>query len=73
MPLSSSTIHVPFGWSIFPSDNFFTCALIGSHGSYNWSRNAMSNNETLATALDKDFVKKFADEFMFLYNAHKHD
>ena len=31
MPLSSSTIHVPFGWSIFPSDNFFTCALIGSH------------------------------------------
>ena len=43
------------------------------HGSYNWSRNAMSNNETLATALDKDFVKKFADEFMFLYNAHKHD
>ena len=43
------------------------------HGPYNWSRNAMSNNETLATALDKDFVKKFADEFMFLYNAHKHD
>lgn len=43
------------------------------HGSYNWSRNAMSSNETLATALDKDFVKKFADEFMFLYNAHKHD
>lgn len=26
------------------------------HGSYNWNRNAMSNNETLATALDKDFV-----------------
>ena len=22
---------------------------------------------------NKDFVKKFADEFMFLYNAHKHD
>ena len=43
------------------------------HGSYNWSKNAMSNNETLATALNKDFVKKFADEFMFLYNAHKHD
>ena len=33
----------------------------------------MSNNETLATPLDNDFVKKFADEFMFLYNAHKHD
>ncbi len=41
------------------------------HGSYNWSINAMSNSETLATALDKDFVKKFADEFMSLYNAHK--
>lgn len=41
------------------------------HGSYNWSKNAMSNSETLATALDKDFVKKFADEFMSLYNEHK--
>lgn len=41
------------------------------HGSYNWSKNAMSNDETLATALDKDFVKKFADEFMSLYNEHQ--
>lgn len=41
------------------------------HGSYNWSKNAMENEETLATALDKDFVKKFADEFMSLHNEHK--
>lgn len=37
------------------------------HGSYNWSKNARNNNETLATALDRDFVRKFADEFMKLY------
>lgn len=37
------------------------------HGSYNWSKNARGNDETLATALDRDFVKKFADEFMRLY------
>lgn len=37
------------------------------HGSYNWSKNATNNDETLATALDKDFVKKFADEFLRLY------
>lgn len=37
------------------------------HGSYNWSKNAINNDETLATALDRDFVKKFADEFLLLY------
>lgn len=37
------------------------------HGSYNWSFNATGNVETLATALDKDFVNKFADEFVKLY------
>jgi phosphatidylserine/phosphatidylglycerophosphate/cardiolipin synthase-like enzyme len=37
------------------------------HGSFNWSRNARDNDETLATALDRDFVRKFADEFMRLY------
>jgi len=37
------------------------------HGSYNWSKNATGNVETLATALDRDFVKKFANEFMRLY------
>ncbi|MFW5669674.1 MAG: phospholipase D-like domain-containing protein [Acetivibrio ethanolgignens] len=38
------------------------------HGSYNWSANANNNVETLATALDREFVLKFADEFMELYN-----
>ncbi|PWW27800.1 phospholipase D-like protein [Cytobacillus oceanisediminis] len=37
------------------------------HGSYNWSNTAPNNNETWATALDRDFVKKFADEFMELF------
>ena len=41
------------------------------HGSYNWSKNARNNDETLATALDRDFVKKFADEFLRLYNENK--
>lgn len=41
------------------------------HGSYNWSKNARKNDETLATALDRDFVKKFADEFMRLYNENR--
>jgi len=38
------------------------------HGSYNWTKTANENDETLATALDRDFVKKFADEFISLYN-----
>ena len=37
------------------------------HGSYNWTKPANYNDETLATALDRDFVKKFADEFIRLY------
>lgn len=37
------------------------------HGSYNWSSNARNNEETWATALDRDFVNKFADEFLRLY------
>ena len=41
------------------------------HGSYNWSKNARNNDETLETALDRDLVKKFADEFMRLYNINK--
>ncbi|MEK4143993.1 phospholipase D-like domain-containing protein [Paenibacillus sp. FSL L8-0333] len=41
------------------------------HGSYNWSKNARENDETLATALDRDFVRKFADEFMRLYVENK--
>lgn len=38
------------------------------HGSYNWSKNANNNEETLATALDRQFVSKFADEFIEIYN-----
>lgn len=42
------------------------------HGSYNWTKVAEYNDETLATALDRDFVKKFADEFICLYGkGHK--
>lgn len=41
------------------------------HGSYNWSKAARSNDETLATALDREFVRKFADEFMTLYLENK--
>ncbi|MEO4055096.1 phospholipase D-like domain-containing protein [Solibacillus sp. CAU 1738] len=41
------------------------------HGSYNWSKNARNNKETWATAIDRSFVKKFADEFMQLYNERK--
>lgn len=41
------------------------------HGSYNWSKNATNNKETWATALDRDFVKKFADEFIELVNENK--
>lgn len=41
------------------------------HGSYNWTPTANYNEETLATALDKEFVKKFADEFMRMYNEHR--
>lgn len=43
------------------------------HGSYNWSKAAQYNDETLATALDRDFVKKFADEFMRLYNGYNEE
>lgn len=38
------------------------------HGSYNWTSTANYNEETLSTALDHDLVKKFAEEFMELYN-----
>lgn len=37
------------------------------HGSYNWTPTANNNEETLATALDKEFVKKFADEFLRMW------
>ena len=37
-------------------------------GSYNWRPTANYNEETLAPALDHELVKKFAKEFMELYN-----
>lgn len=42
------------------------------HGSYNWTPTANHNEETLATALDREFVKKFADEFMRMYAENRH-
>lgn len=42
------------------------------HGSYNWTPTANHNEETLATALDREFVKKFADEFMRMYSENHH-
>lgn len=42
------------------------------HGSYNWTPTANYNEETLATALDREFVKKFADEFMRIYAENHH-
>lgn len=41
------------------------------HGSYNWTKAANYNGETLATAIDREFVKKFADEFQRLYVENK--
>lgn len=34
------------------------------HGSYNWSENAKGNEETWSTSLDRDLVKKFANQFI---------
>ncbi|WP_409292669.1 phospholipase D-like domain-containing protein [Peribacillus sp. SCS-37] len=41
------------------------------NGSYNWSRTAPNNNETWNTALDRELVKSYADEFMTLYLENK--
>ena len=38
------------------------------HGLYNWTPTANKNVETLATALDRELVTKFAKEFIELYN-----
>ena len=37
-------------------------------GLYNWTPTANKNVETLATALDRELVTKFAKEFIELYN-----
>lgn len=39
------------------------------HGSYNWTSSANYNGETWATAIDREFVKKFADEFMKMWSS----
>ena len=41
------------------------------HGSYNWTKAANYNGETLVTTVDRNLVKKFADEFMKIYNENK--
>ncbi|MBG9450424.1 phosphatidylserine synthase [Cytobacillus firmus] len=41
------------------------------NGSYNWSKTAPNNNETWNTALDRELVKNYADEFMKLYQTNK--
>ena len=33
------------------------------HGSYNWTKAANYNGETLVTSVDRELVKKFATEF----------
>ena len=40
-------------------------------GSYNWTKAANYNGETLVTTVDRDLVKKFADEFLKIYNENK--
>lgn len=41
------------------------------HGSYNWTKAANYNGETLVTTVGRDLVKKFADEFLKIYNDNK--
>ncbi len=41
------------------------------HGSYNLTASANYNKEELATAIDKSFVMKYADEFMDAYRQGK--
>ena len=41
------------------------------HGSYNWTKAANYNGETLVTTVDRDLVKKFTDEFLKIYNENK--
>lgn len=37
------------------------------HGTYNWTPTANGNDETLATALDREYVDKFSNEFMRMF------
>lgn len=38
------------------------------HGSFNWTPTAANNEESLDIAYDKDFARKFSDNFLELYN-----
>lgn len=38
------------------------------HGSYNWTKAANYNGETLVTTVDRELVRDFADEFLKMYN-----
>jgi phosphatidylserine/phosphatidylglycerophosphate/cardiolipin synthase-like enzyme len=41
------------------------------HGSYNWTKAANYNWETLETSIDRELVKKFADQFIKMYTEGK--
>lgn len=41
------------------------------HGSYNWTKVANYNGETLETSIDRELVKKFADQFIKMYTDGK--
>lgn len=41
------------------------------HGSYNWTKAASYNGETLETSIDRELVKKFADQFIKMYTDGK--
>ena len=41
------------------------------HGSYNWTKAANYNGETLETSIDRELVKKFADQFIKMYTDGK--
>lgn len=66
------TVVIPhFGWKDWNRMHDKFCIIdfeYVMHGSYNWTSSAKYNDETWATALDRDLVKKFADEFIRLYN-----
>lgn len=66
------TVLIPhFGWKEWNRMHNKFCIIdfeYVMHGSYNWTKTANYNNETLAISLDRDLVKKFADEFIRLYN-----
>lgn len=46
-------------------------ALYIMHGSYNWTRAANYNGETLVTTVDRELVRDFADEFLKMYNENR--